>query len=243
MNELHENPLAPWLEDAWLERYLDRGLSDSETAWFEAYMLDKPRLIAAIDTDTALRDGLHAWHAQQRSVTAATDSGDAHRPTVTIAGTPAPSAKPDRRSMWFGPLSMAAAMAAAALLGASAVHWMVPEEVGAPTIASPNRIVFDTLRGSATESLLDRTMVDRSGDTSAPLLIDIAVPMQATAVVAHFSDQSSLPLPVSADGFVSLTGPRDAILARSPIRIAWMLDGEAQERNVDIGAAISHKEG
>ncbi len=65
ISDSHGDTLATWLEDAWLERYLDRELTDAETAWFEAYMLDKPRLIAAIDSDTSLRDGLHAWHAKQ----------------------------------------------------------------------------------------------------------------------------------------------------------------------------------
>ncbi len=150
--------------------------------------------------------------------------------------------KPDPRSAsratWFRPLSMVAAVVMAAVLGASAVRWMAPTESSAPAISSPNRIVFDTLRGRASAPLVDRT-----GDTSAPLLIDIAVPIQATAVVAHFFDQSSLALPVSVDGFVSLTGPREVILAKSPIRIAWMLDGEAQERQVDIRAALGHKDG
>ncbi len=243
MDDSHENPLATWLEDAWLERYLDRGLTEAETAWFEAYMLDKPRLIAAIDTDTALRDGLHAWHAQQRPGALEGDPiADAGAPVATIADRSAQSATSGQRSTsrmaWFRPLSMAAAIALAALLGASAARWMVPVDGGGPAIASPNRIVFDTLRGSANAPL-----VDRPGDTSAPLLIDIAVPMQATAVVAHFSDQSSVPLPVSADGFVSLTGPRDEMLARSPIRIAWMLDGQPQERHVDVREALGGGQG
>lgn len=234
MDELHENTISSWLEDAWLERYLDRQLTATETAWFEAYMLDKPRLIAAVDSDTALRDGLHAWHAQQGSDTGAIDLADAHRTKQAVK----PNQRSTSRGAWFRPLSMAAAMVLAAMLGASAVRWMVPAEISVPEIASPNRIVFDTLRGSASAPL-----VDRSDDTSAPLLIDIAVPMQATAVVAHFSDQSSLPLPISADGFVSLTGPRDAMLARSPIRISWLLDGEAQERHVDLRAAIGNEKG
>lgn len=236
MDEIPENALASWLEDAWLERYLDRGLSDSETAWFETYLLDKPRLIAAVGTDTALRDGLRALRSDGSCNIAEMNDADAQGSVAIGSGSPASSTHNARRSTRFRPLLMAAALAVAALLGASAVRWMVPPRVAGPAIASPNRIVFDTLRGSATTPL-----VDRVDDTRAPLLIDIAVPMQATAVVAHFSDQSSVPLPVSADGFVSLTGARDVMLAKSPIRIAWMLDGKAQERRIDIGAAIRHE--
>ncbi len=133
---------------------------------------------------------------------------------------------------------MAVAIVVAALIGAWAARWMVPVDNAEAVIASPNRIVFDTLRGNVSAPL-----VHRKEDTSSPLLIDIVVPMRATNVIVYFSDQSSLPLPVSADGFVSLTGPRDAMLARSPIRIEWMLDGGAQERRVDIGAAIVHQKG
>lgn len=232
MDDLPENAISSWLEDAWLERYLDRELTAAENAWFEAYMLDKPRLIAATGTGTALRHGLHVWHPQERQDTGGMEFADAHRAEPAVE----PNPRSKSCAAWFRPLSMAAAIVLVALLGASAVRWMIPAEIRVPAIASPNRIVFDTLRGSASAPLVDRT-----GDTSAPLLIDIAVPIQAAAVVAHFSDQSSLPLPISADGFVSLTGPREALLARSPIRITWTLGGGAQERQVDVGAAIRHK--
>ncbi|MEO7917590.1 MAG: hypothetical protein ABIR16_08090, partial [Dokdonella sp.] len=108
--------------------------------------------------------------------------------------------------------------------------------VGRAAIASPNRIVFDTMRGSDSAPL-----VEANGDASAPLLLDIAVPAQATNVIAHFADQSALLLPVSAEGFVSLTGARSVLLEQSPIRIAWQLDGQAQERTLDL-ATLAHQE-
>ena len=234
MDDLPENVISSWLEDAWLERYLDRELTAEETAWFEAYMLDKPRLVAAIGADTALRDGLHAWHAQERPDTGEMAGADARSATQTVT----PDQRPATQARGFPTLSMVAAILIAAALGASAVRWMATRETSAPAIVSPNRIVFDSLRGSASA-----TVVDRRRDSSAPLLIDIAVPTHATAVVAHFSDRSSLALRVAANGFVSLTGPLEALLAKSPIRIAWMLDGESQERQVDIGAAIGDVEG
>ena len=37
-------PMADWLESAWLARYLDRQLAGDEQAWFEAYLLTRPKL-------------------------------------------------------------------------------------------------------------------------------------------------------------------------------------------------------
>jgi anti-sigma factor RsiW len=50
--------IVAWMETAWLVRYLDRELSDDEAVAFEAYVLDKPELLAQIEADTNLRDTL-----------------------------------------------------------------------------------------------------------------------------------------------------------------------------------------
>lgn len=50
--------MAAWLESAWLARYLERGLDPAENDWFEAYLLDKPALLAAVDADNTLRAAL-----------------------------------------------------------------------------------------------------------------------------------------------------------------------------------------
>ena len=236
---LHE-PLAIWLEDAWLQRYLDRELSDEECEWFEAYALDKPRLIDAIDADTNLRDGLHAWHAGQQGAESRANplDDDSVSNVVDLVGTGSTTPVPRKTAPWFRPIAIAASLVLAGLLGASAARWAPMTDVAGGPIASPIRIVFDTLRGSDSSPL-----VEHSTNSSAPLLIDIAVPAQAESVVAHFADQSSLALPVSADGFVSLTGPRNALLQRSPIRIAWRLAGQPQERLLDLKATLARNEG
>lgn len=241
LNFPKQNELLPtWLEDAWLQRYLDRELNDEECEWFEAYALDKSRLIDAIDTDTSLRDGLHAWHVGQKDAKAGADALDDNSVSNVVewGGTGRPQSAPRKTAPWFRSLAMAASLVLAGLLGASTVRWAQVAEVADVPIASPVRIVFDTLRG--TDSW---PFVEHSSDLSAPLLIDVAVPAQAESVVAHFSDQSSLPLPVSADGFVSLTGPREALLQRSPIRIAWRLAGQSQERLLDLKATLARNEG
>ena len=56
MNMPGRGPMARWLEDIWLSRYLDRQLDDGEQSWFEAYMLDKPHILHLVDADSRLRD-------------------------------------------------------------------------------------------------------------------------------------------------------------------------------------------
>ena len=60
-------PMAPWLEQAWLMRYLDRQLGADEQAWFEGYLLDKPELLDQVEADTALRDAVAAQQGAQHA--------------------------------------------------------------------------------------------------------------------------------------------------------------------------------
>jgi hypothetical protein len=57
-------PLAPWLEQIWLDRYLDRELDEGAHAAFETYLLTRPHLIAALEADNALRALMHAAAAR-----------------------------------------------------------------------------------------------------------------------------------------------------------------------------------
>ena len=44
--------MRAWLEQAWLIQYLDRQLASKETAWFEAYAMERLELLRTIDADT-----------------------------------------------------------------------------------------------------------------------------------------------------------------------------------------------
>ncbi|MEO7917512.1 MAG: hypothetical protein ABIR16_07690, partial [Dokdonella sp.] len=119
--------MPTWLEDAWLHRYLDGDLTEPELIWFETYALDKPRLIAEIENDTALRDGMHAWYAEQQrqgvdanTVSLAKDQNT--RVVAESATTPVtPIHEATRRptATRFRPLAIAASLLLAGLLGAS----------------------------------------------------------------------------------------------------------------------------
>ena len=232
--------LSPSLEDAWLQRYLDRELSQQEEFWFESYALDKPRLLDAIERDTDLRDGLHAWHAEQgRNGAVTADATDAAIPASTgtshsghTVTTESPQPKP---ASWFKPFAIASGLALAVLLGASAYRWMLPTDATEASVATPSRLMFDVLGGSGEPSVSEQ-----STDLSAPVLIDVTVSPHAEAVIAYFADHSSMALPVSRKGVVSLIGSRSALLNRSPIRIAWRLDGQQQERVLDLKASLTH---
>lgn len=48
--------MAPWLEQAWMERYLNRELTEDESDWFEAYLLDRPSLLPHLMSDRLLAE-------------------------------------------------------------------------------------------------------------------------------------------------------------------------------------------
>ncbi len=181
-------PMAQWLEAAWLNRYLDRELDEAEQEWFETYMLDKPRLLEQVDSDTRLREGL------------ASVSGP---PQLTVPAPPnrtsnAPPVK--RRTPAF-------AIAASVLLGVG-LGTLLPalrnEQV--PIISSPPRMVFDTLRGDGARAFSEAGAAD-----SNALIVDIATPPNSRVHAAHaWVEGKAIELPtpiVSSEGFVTFVVP------------------------------------
>ena len=56
MSEFHPiHTLQPWLERAWMDRYLARELTEPESDWWEAYILAHPHLAAELEADEAVR--------------------------------------------------------------------------------------------------------------------------------------------------------------------------------------------
>lgn len=233
----HGEKLAAWLEDAWLQRYLDHELTNQEESWFETYALDKAHLLRAIECDLDLRDGLHAWQSNQgRTSTSFTATTGTTASTTTGIHRLAGVAVAQRKSTsWFARFVMASALTSALLLGALVSRWMFPMVDDEARVSAPSRIMFDAL-GSAGET----SQSTQSAGASRSLLIDIALPPRAQAVIAYFADRSSMALPVSSGGLVSLTGSRSALLHQSPIRIVWRLDGQQHERVLDLSAKLSH---
>lgn len=173
--------LSAWLEQAWLDRYLERRLDADEAAWFEGYALDKAHLLRAIELDTDLRDGMAA------AVPVAAASDGAERATA------------QRR-----PLPRWVALAATLAIGLG-LGWIGTglREGGIGTgIASPPHIVFDTLRGES-------QAVRASGGSGDVVLVDIAVPAAATEVTLRLASQTPLALRVGPDGFATAILPAE----------------------------------
>lgn len=197
-----------WLERAWLQNYLERGLDDEESAWFEAYVLDKPELLKAIETDTDLRDGLAVVAAERSSVGAA-------------------SAAPRRESSGMPQLF---ALAATLVVGIG-VGLFVPRSApdgGSQLTANPARIVYDTMRGEAVAPQFEPAAVAKA----SMFLVEVAVPSDAAAVQVRIGDRPPQSLRLASDGFVSFLVP--APLARSIGRARVEYERDGQRHQLDV---------
>ncbi len=203
-----DRAMPAWLEDAWMQRYLDRELSDAETHWFEGYCLERDHLLARIEADLEVRDLL-----------------DAHR---DVLREPARTPEPSRGRAWLRP----AAAAAACLVLGLAIGSLAPLGTGSPDLAAPEpnvtRLMFDTYRGA--ESAV---RVDHAASRSAMVLLDVAVPDQAEAIALHLGDARIDGLHASSDGFVSALIPRDALRSRR-LSVTYSLHGATVERELAV---------
>jgi len=215
----NDQALSEWLERAWLQRYLERQLSDAETEWFEMYVLDKPHLLADIETDNDLRDGLALV------LSASTDGVDA--PTST----PGPGHGGPTRFRWQH-MAWAASVVAAMGLGALLAGPLASGDRSAASliVASPSRVVFDTLRGIESPPL-----VYRGAEGSDYVLVEVGLPPDATNVVLHLAGHEPMPLVVSPDGFASFLVARRGL--GSTLRIEYVSAGEPRNRVLDALAA------
>jgi len=238
--------LSAWLEQAWLLRYLERQLTDDETTWFEAYLLDKPELLSSIEADADLRDAL-AVEAARNGLSGARDAGAAHGPADVAAGLAsidaiaANDAQPTavmaidaqrqaplyRPPAWLG-------LAASLFVGLGA-GWVVsgaraPESAAPALMASPTRIVYDTMRGEAAPP-----RVEHADSKSAYVLIEVAVPPGAENISLKFGAAPEQALTASPDGFVSfLVGRSDLKTARNA-QLAYRSGATLRTQTIDLG--------
>ena len=205
--------MAAWLESAWLARYLDRGLDPDEARWFEAYLLDRPELLAAVDADATLRAVLAGDRA------AFERSG-----TDTVASGMERAHAPARR--WPRWAALAASLAIG--VGVGQLVLRAPAPVGGGVIANPERFVFDTLRGVSAPPLVQH------GDSAAEYLyVEVAVPPTAADIELQQGTHRERLL-ASAEGFVSFLVDRRTLAAGTPLAIAYTLDGQPQHQPLDF---------
>jgi len=215
--------LASWLETAWLQRYLERRLDAEETAWFEAYVVDKPALLERLERDTDLRDGL-AEATRDKRVAAASQPTDSEPDVQPLRGA--------RRRRPYGPgLALAASLLAGIGVGWISARQATPADTAA-LIANPMRIVFDTERGAATGP-----RIEHAGSASPYTLVEIAVPPGAGSVTVQMENGGRLDLVPSAEGFVYFLARKDARTAGRVMTLAYVLDGSGQTRSFTLDDA------
>lgn len=200
-----QRPLSTWLEQAWLQRYLDRELEFDEQAWFEAYLLDKPHLLDAIEADSALR-------AVVCVAEPAIDQIAARAPSLGRAAESVP--RIERRASSAAPrqlprtlLAVAASFIGGLGLAALLMNGPGPALGHEPEAEAPARLVFDLLRGGHIELRED------IGDPRARLMVvDVALPLGSRIAAAHANlGERRVALPaarISGEGFATYTLPR-----------------------------------
>ena len=208
--------MASWLEQAWLHRYLDRKLDPDESEWFEVYALDKPELIAAIEADNDLRDGMAIAGA----------AGSEASPSPLGRTIPRPRRRMTPMLAW----------AASAVVGVG-LGWVLAMQLAPPSsndlpdiIASPTRIVFDTMRG-----VEDAPQIYPGSPDSQWVLVEVGLPADAESIAQLlFDEEPGIALSVSSEGFVSFLVPRSSNVAPLTLTIRYSSDGEEESRPLTI---------
>jgi hypothetical protein len=220
--------MSPWLEQAWLQRYLARELAADETEWFEVYLLDKPHLVQAIEADTDLRVALNdaaGIFGEEAALPLDTPAADARARPPGEPVLRASHARP-RRRIGF---ALAASLVAGATLG-----WMLATTApppGAMYAAGPTRLVYDTWRGAAAAPQV------HPGSRETPyVLVEVGLPPDATDVRLRAASGET-PLTVSSEGFASFLWRRDAKSADSPI-IEFTSAGQRQKFELSLDPTL-----
>jgi hypothetical protein len=248
--------MTAWLEQAWMVQYLDRQLAGEEAQWFETYAMDRPELLTTIEADTRLRDALAAA-ASIRQMEVSVDGGarpggaaesdadsggpgNAEPRTIDTGArarsVPIPIKKnPPRAQLGpprFAPSPRWLSIAASLLLGVG-VGWIGVRQHtphGAPAvIASPTRIIYDTMRGGNTPA-----RVEHADSHSAYVLIEIAVPLSAERITLDIGDGAEQELTRSADGFVTFLADRTTLAAIAGAHVNYSAGGRTQTRPLSL---------
>lgn len=213
-------PMSPWLEEAWLRRYLDRELTADETEWFEVYAIDKPALLERMDADSDLRDGL----AAQAAAPAASP-----RPARVAA---LPASRP-RMNAWFA--------RAAGLVVALGAGWFAATlssrdaASGMDVDIDPARIVFDTQRGAEDEPMAFNA---RSG--SRYVLVEVGVPTDASDAELLLPGRPARALAVTSEGFLTFLLPR-VQTPGAQVVVRYRTGGRLVTRTLDLSRIIEGK--
>lgn len=199
--------MAAWLESAWLARYLDRQLDGEELAWFEAYLLDKPELVEAVEADEGLRHALALQGGHAMRPPDAGDLGHAARGNAV---------------RWLG--------AAACVLGAFGIgRYMTADGTRTQTlIANPTRIVVETLRGGE-----NTPVVDFADGDSPYVFVEVSVPLDAEHIRVT-SAGHEVALRASREGFAGFLLSRAALNDHREVVLEYSQGGTDTRRDLKL---------
>lgn len=191
--DLQIKNLGPEEEQLWLRRFLLGELDAAQADAFETYALDKPRLLDQMEADLLLRRGLGAMAAQGES--------------VMMEALPPASAKRGPVPAWPW-LGMAACLAAG-WIGARMLGPAMPLPL---QVASPERLVFETVRGERGQRSLEASA---AASQSPIVVVDVVLPPLATLASARLSGpRGEIPL---ADARPDRDGVLTVVLDRAAL--------------------------
>jgi hypothetical protein len=222
--------MTAWLEQAWMERYLDRQLSGDELEWFEAYLLDKPHLLDRWSTDLALRDGVDLLSRRGGADEASPTPAESPAAPSPFASSPAPHDRvmtPRRRQSHLAAL-------AASILVAFGSGYLLSGNIRSgredALIADPTRYVIDVSRGDGGPG----QAVENAASKSEFVLLDALVPPDADYVAVRGAGMPERRLTVSKDGVVTLLLRRSEIGRVGPLTLVIKTGGREFERPLPL---------
>jgi hypothetical protein len=258
--------MSAWLEQAWLVQYLDRQLAGKEAQWFETYAMERRKLLATIEADTRLRDALAAaastrhtdmsvdgggrpGGAADTKIAASDEPGDTGPGADSgslklgnVVPTPVPIKRIPPRSRsnlrpWRATPTWLA-LAASLLLGVG-IGVVGPErstDIAPDVIASPTRIIYDTMRGDSTPA-----RIEHATSQSPYVLVEVAVPLGADQVALDIGDGKKRALERSPDGFVTFLADRNTLAAAANAHVSYSAGGRTQTRPLSLKSKGSLK--
>jgi hypothetical protein len=247
--------MTAWLEQAWLARYLDRQLAGDETTWFEAYVLDKPELLAMIDADTRFRDALAAdttMRHMERSVADESRQGGATARDEAAAGEArSRTAVEDQPTALAQPTGLTRPTTvtsidshpgsrtrridspprwfalAASLLAGVGVGWIGVQSFS-PRGSAPEIVANPTrIIYDTMRGEVTPPRVEHADSQSPYVLVEAAVPPGAEHIVLKIGNAQEQTLRPSPDGFVTFLTERKNIALKTPVSISYVQYGKS----------------
>ena len=121
-------------------------------------------------------------------------------------------------------------------LGFVGTRSLAPGNAAPELVASPTRIIYDTMRGEATPP-----RVEHADSKSAYVLIEVAVPPGAENITVKMGDLPEQKLTLSPDGFASFLAERGRPNSPTTGSLSYTLQKRAALQRIDIPESLRMK--